>query len=104
MVSVLLVVPDQYVVASALVVGAGPVSVPAASPVNVLPPMPVTSGMAAGASTASPCVAEETVPSQSAAPSSPEAATMVWPWELACCAHPSTWSTKVCPNPDSQKP
>ena len=42
--------------------------------------MPVTSGMLAGASTASPCVAEVAVEvSQSAAPESPEAAVMVCP-------------------------
>src|SRR4051812_27144032 len=48
------------------------VTVAAASPVNSLPPTPVTSGIAAGTSTARPCVAEVTLESQSAAPSSPE--------------------------------
>src|ERR1700758_799713 len=59
-----------------------------ASPVNSVPPMPVTSGMAAGISTAKPCVADVTWKSQSAAPESPEEDMTVWPFEFACFAHP----------------
>ena len=55
-----------------------------ASPVNSVPPIPVTSGTLAGASTASPLTADLAVElSQSAAPESPAAAVIVWPWELA---------------------
>ncbi len=82
-----LVVPPQKVVAAAVVLGAVPLKVPAASPVNVLPPIPVTSGMLAGASTAGPWVAVVAdAASQSPAPESPDAAVMVCPCALACCA------------------
>src|SRR5437764_14224771 len=60
-----------------------------ASPENSFPPAPVTSGIEAGTSTAKPVVAEVLVAdSQSAAPASPEAATMVCPCVSACLAHP----------------
>src|ERR1022692_3209112 len=70
--------PSQYVVVEVL----------GGSPKNSFPPIPVTSGIAAGTSTAKPKVADATWPSQSAAPESPEEATIVWPWLFACCAHP----------------
>src|SRR5215831_6548698 len=66
--------------AAAVVFGTVPVTVPAESPVNSFPPAPVTSGIEEGVSTARPVVAE-VVPdgSQSAAPESPEAETIVCP-------------------------
>src|SRR3954463_6050395 len=54
------------------------VTVAAESLVNSLPPTPVTSGIAAGTSTAKPFVAELPV-SQSAAPASPKGPLIVWP-------------------------
>src|SRR5690242_20595660 len=52
---------------------------------NVVPPMPVVVGRAAGTSTARPCVATALCPvSQSAAPVSPEAAVIVIPCALPC--------------------
>ena len=56
--SVVLLVPLQNGVAPAVVLGAVPVTVPAASPLNSVPPIPVTSGILAGESTARPCVAD----------------------------------------------
>src|SRR5580704_7422304 len=80
MVSVPPVVPVQYVVAAAF----PPETVAAASPVNSVPPVPVTSGIAAGTSTARPCVADGSISgSQSAAPEAHDEAMIVWPWVLA---------------------
>src|SRR5450755_2394807 len=96
MLSLVLLVPPQKVVAPAVVLGAVPVRAPAASPVNSVPPIPVTSGTLAGASTAGPCVAAVAVEaSQSPAPESPAAAVMVCPCELACCA--SCWRVGTKP-------
>ncbi len=54
---------------------------------NSVPPMAVTSGMLAGASTAKPsCAMAASRSSQSAAPASPAAASQVMPSALACCA------------------
>src|SRR5262252_1868307 len=69
--------------AAATVVGVVPVTVPALSPVNSLPPAPVTSGIEDGTSTANPWVAEFPE-SQSAAPASPEAAVTVCPCVRPC--------------------
>src|SRR5579864_1260923 len=78
---------SQNCVAAAQVLGAVPITVAAASPMNSVPPTPVTSGIAAGTSTDNPLLAEAgTVaesPSQSAAPASPVAEVMVWPCEFA---------------------
>src|SRR4051794_23683352 len=58
------------------------------SPENSFPPAPVTSGIEAGTSTPNPCVAEVLLAdSQSAAPASPDAATIVCPCVIACFAH-----------------
>src|SRR5581483_10882821 len=92
-------VPSQKVVAPAqpLVIVAAP------SPLNWLPPTPVTSGMLAGTSTARPWVAEVPV-SQSAAPVSPEGPLMVCPCALASWAHCCTVRTNEVPRFASQLP
>src|ERR1700690_3739560 len=78
------------------------------SPKNSFPPAPVTSGIEAGASTSRPVVAD-VLPwgSQSAAPRSPDAETIVCPCVWPCCAQ--VWSvppgcTKLAGSPDSQNP
>ena len=54
---------------------------------NMVPPMPVISGMLAGESTAKPfCAMAAPRSSQSPAPLSPEAANHVIPCAFACCA------------------
>src|SRR5579863_9283544 len=75
-----------------------------ASPVNSVPPMPVTSGIAAGISTAKPCVADVTWKSQSAAPESPEEEMTVWPCAFACFAHLCFFRIGRPPRSDSQFP
>src|SRR5579863_6220156 len=71
-----------------------PVTTPALSPKNSLPPAPVVSGIAAGESTAKPCVADVLLlGSQSAAPASPDAETSVTPSNCPSCSHCSTTPT-----------
>src|SRR5437660_623317 len=87
--------PPQYGASpAAVVLGAVPVTLAWTSPVNVFPPAPVTSGMAAGTSTAKPLLAEEPL-SQSAAPASPEAATIVCPCTWPLTAQDSTVDSKL---------
>ena len=50
---------------------------------NVVPPTPVTSGMSAGESTASPAPLVDVPETQSAPPESPDAFTQVMPWAFA---------------------
>src|ERR1019366_10377813 len=54
---------------------------------KAVPPTPVTSGMSAGVSTASPATLLEEVRRQSAPPASPAAFTQVMPNAFARCAH-----------------
>src|SRR5262245_46227500 len=73
---------------------------------NSVPPMAVTSGIDAGTSTASPCVAG-TLVSQSAAPASPDAATRVTPMLWAAVTELRIEAAKPCTcdsSPCSQKP
>ena len=68
---------------------------------NSVPPTPVTSGIAAGTSTARPGFVESL---QSAPPASPEAASQVIPCAFPCCAQDWNINASTRPVSCSQRP